>query len=177
MSLLNIPVRDNANTIAPFFWRKKKWTKIFMFCSLILLECVLTYMLPQALHRSSDCWILLQTIYFLSVAISFLFGGKIKKLSTIVCPRELSHTHLAKLFVSRWVTVLSLCTKCVVAWLHKFGFDETSVLRVSKWQNHGQKMQIPFLIAYQSFSRMKEFCKVMYQTQPLGFYLAQKKGK
>ena len=38
-------------------------------------------------------------------------------------------------------------------------------------------MQIPFLIAYQSFSGMKEFCKVMYQTQPLGFYLAQKKGK
>ena len=59
----------------------------------------------------------------------------------------------------------------------QIGFDETSVLRVSKWQNHGQKMQIPFLIAYQSFSRMKEFCKVMYQTQPLGFYLAQKKGK
>ena len=39
------------------------------------------------------------------------------------------------------------------------------------------KNEIPFLIAYQSFSRMKEFCKVMYQTQPLGFYLAQKKGK
>ena len=43
-----------------------------MFCSLILFECVLTYMLQQALHRSSDCEISLHII-------SFLFGEKNKK--------------------------------------------------------------------------------------------------
>lgn len=132
-----------------------------------------TFWVCSYLHATTSVTPFVRLLNF--TTYNFVSLWRIKKLSTIVCPRELSYTHFAKPFVCRWVTVLSLCTKCVVAWLHKFGFDETSVLRVSKWQNHGQKMQIPFLIAYQSFSRMKEFCKVMYQTQPLGFYLAQKR--